>query len=62
MYCMKHKLKVRISQKGLEKKAFPRNLLALRFCQLVKREYLTQEEIYIIQKIGMVVEIEKENP
>lgn len=55
-------VRVRVITRGLDSLAIPRNELAWRFCQLIGRSYLTPRDIFIIRKIGMVIEEEKESP
>lgn len=55
-------VRIRVISLGRDRVAEPRNELARRFCQLVGRPYLTEEEVFIIRKIGMVIEEEKESP
>lgn len=38
----------------------PHNQLANYACMLVKRQYLTQNELYILQKMGFAIEVIKE--
>ena len=38
--------------------ALPRNEVARRFCAIARRNFLTEEDIYHIRKIGVKIEIE----
>lgn len=50
-------VKVTMCSMGMERWAEPENHLAYRFCQLLGRDYLTQEDCFIIQKMGIRLEI-----
>lgn len=41
---------------------FPVNEQAFYACKLVKREFITQEELFIFQKLGLQIEIVPKTP